>query len=178
MSSSENNWALDFCLYCDKQTNTEEPYCSQSCRMADLEKPGYTSTSFSAPPKVQRSTTGLSRSSTHFNLAPPVNFESYRHRRSSKPESSPPVSPKTGKSSNHLQQCQPRPTLQYRSTYDAHFNSSSSTRLNSSSSRSSLSSNTSTQSNPGLTQSDLTQLQDYANAFDHVRDFKRRITLG
>jgi hypothetical protein len=51
--------------------------------------------------------------------------------------------------------------------------------LNASSSRSSLSSVSSAQSNnSGISDQALSQLQGYANSFDHVRDWKRRVTLG
>ncbi|KAJ5533651.1 hypothetical protein N7494_010203 [Penicillium frequentans] len=31
-------WSLDFCLACDRQT-LGGPYCSQSCRLAELDRP-------------------------------------------------------------------------------------------------------------------------------------------
>ncbi|KAJ6036067.1 hypothetical protein N7540_000346 [Penicillium herquei] len=31
-------WSLDFCLACDRQT-MGGPYCSQSCRLAELDRP-------------------------------------------------------------------------------------------------------------------------------------------
>jgi len=184
------NWALDFCLYCDRQTHTEEPYCSQACRLADLEKPGFSSSSsssFSAPASHSHSTSSSSHHrttwssvanrSTNFNLPPPFNFEPYRNRNGPKIES-PPLSPRSqGASSSGTQNANTtnsRSTLQYRSTDYQYYQRS----LNSSSSRSSLSSVSSANSIQGLTELALSQLQGYSNAFDHVRDSKRRTTLG
>lgn len=36
MSTTE--WSLDFCLVCDRQT-LGAPYCSQTCRLAELDRP-------------------------------------------------------------------------------------------------------------------------------------------
>jgi hypothetical protein len=172
--SPSSNWTLDFCLFCDKQTHSEEPYCSQACRLADLEKPGF-------PPPAASASSASSRSSaaSHFHLPPPFNFEPYRHQ-SSRPDASPPLSPTAQKSS--------RPKLPSRSSEPQHSQhryaqQQQQRSLNSSSSRSSLSSVSSANSaqGAGLSEVALAQLQGYANAFDHVRDarrYSRRITLG
>ncbi|KAL4946185.1 hypothetical protein BDV06DRAFT_151734 [Aspergillus oleicola] len=39
-----SEWSLDFCLVCDRQTHGG-PYCSQSCRLAELDVPHDTTSS-------------------------------------------------------------------------------------------------------------------------------------
>ncbi|EED20318.1 conserved hypothetical protein [Talaromyces stipitatus ATCC 10500] len=43
------DWSLDFCLVCDQQTSGAGPYCSQSCRLADLDQNGSESSVSSYP---------------------------------------------------------------------------------------------------------------------------------
>ncbi|KAJ5248667.1 hypothetical protein N7468_000118 [Penicillium chermesinum] len=51
-------WSLDFCLVCDRQT-LGGPYCSQSCRLTELDRPAPVEDHISQP-----STAAHSRSST------------------------------------------------------------------------------------------------------------------
>ena len=44
----DSPWAEDFCLTCDKQTH-EGPYCSQTCRSADLDRASALSTAAPSP---------------------------------------------------------------------------------------------------------------------------------
>lgn len=53
-------WSLDFCLVCDRQT-TGGPYCSQSCRLAELDR---TSAEDDSSQKPRQAVNIHSRSST------------------------------------------------------------------------------------------------------------------
>ena len=151
----ELTWSLDYCLACDKQTQGET-YCSQSCRLADLE----TSSLWSGPmsPTTCTSSTSTNRGSG-FYLAPAINFDAYK---SSTP------SPKSSNSFLPL---------------TSYFSSEASTqvavpkRLSPSSSQSSLSStrSTSSQSSP-LSEQARSELLGYTNSFDNIRNWKRRMT--
>ncbi|KAK3345126.1 hypothetical protein B0H65DRAFT_508891 [Neurospora tetraspora] len=46
---SEWDWALQFCLTCDKQTDDGAAYCSESCRLADYETNSASSSGPSSP---------------------------------------------------------------------------------------------------------------------------------
>jgi hypothetical protein len=183
--TSETEWFHDYCLYCDKQT-LGGLYCSQACRLADLEKPESTPASPSSTTRDSDSTWRLTsssrevasfstRNSTRFELPPSFNFEKYRA--SSRLES-PPLSPRSAGS----QQSQPSQKVTHPTTTQTSTSSYSQSRnrsLNTSSSRSSLSSVTSAgSSTQGLSEHAISQLQDYSNSFDHTRDWKRRVTLG
>jgi hypothetical protein len=181
--TSETDWSLDYCLYCDKQT-LGGLYCSQTCRLADLENSESTPTS----PGLAVESDSLwginaasfdfqsSKSSRQFDLPPPFNFDKYRSSNSSKLES-PPLSPRSpGAGSQQTEPLKPtRPTPTYRS--NSAYPQTSKRSLNPSSSRSSLSSFTSTGSTQGLSEQAISQLQNYSNSFDHTRDWKRRVTL-
>lgn len=136
-------WSLDYCLTCDRQTSGEA-YCSQNCRLADLD----TSTFGSEPSSP--TTTQTSRSG--FVLPPAFDFSAYRRGTpplvSSRPSSSgststPPLAP---------QGHSPRRTV----TMTA---------------RSSLSSSPSGET---ISSQAKTELRGYTNSFDQVRDFRRR----
>jgi hypothetical protein len=187
--TSETEWFHDYCLYCDKQT-LGGLYCSQACRLADLEKPDSTPTSPSLTTGDSDSTWRFAssssaansfsaRSSTRFELPPSFNFEKYRA--ASRLES-PPLSPRTaGVSSEQSQPSRkaPHPAAPQTTTSSSSYSQSRNRSLNTSSSRSSLSSVTSTgSSTQGLSEHAISQLQNYSNSFDHTRDWKRRITLG
>jgi hypothetical protein len=213
------DWSHDFCLWCDTQTLAGSLYCSQACRLADLEKPGSSPTSpaFSffhqhdaahqAQPR-ERSGNHPQRSSGQFHLPPPFDFAAYRATgSSSRTVESPPTSPRTmgpPSSSSHAPAttaspsstaAAPTATLHLppprflpqtllsmggRRTSEHLITRNTANRtLNASSSRSSLSSVSSAASNnSGISDQALSQLQGYANSFDHVRDWKRRVTLG
>ncbi|OQE15892.1 hypothetical protein PENSTE_c026G09867 [Penicillium steckii] len=49
-------WSLDFCLACDRQTSGG-PYCSQSCRLAELDRPISEESSSLSYPSHSRSST-------------------------------------------------------------------------------------------------------------------------
>ncbi|KAJ4419529.1 hypothetical protein N0V85_000970 [Neurospora sp. IMI 360204] len=46
---SFEDWALQFCLTCDKQTDDSAVYCSESCRLADYETNSASSSGPSSP---------------------------------------------------------------------------------------------------------------------------------
>ncbi|KAF2673263.1 hypothetical protein BT63DRAFT_437011 [Microthyrium microscopicum] len=181
--STEMEWSPNYCLNCDKQT-PEPHYCSQACRLADLEKsafsapvsPGY---GYSASSNSSTLSFSVSKSSKQFHLPPAFNFAAYRHGSSSRIES-PPLSPRAGATLHHhshsatQHNSSHRPAPLYRATTDYSQRRS----LNPSTSRSSLSSISSSSTSGGLSDHALSQLQNYSNSFDHSRDWKRRTTLG
>jgi len=183
--SAEMEWSPNYCLNCDKQT-PERHYCSQACRLADLEKSAFSSAPVSPGYAYSSSSTAstlsfsVSKSNKQFQLPPAFNFAAYRHGSSSRIES-PPLSPRNGATLHHhshsATQNNPshRPAPLYRATTDYNHVRRS---LNPSTSRSSLSSISSTSTAGGLSDHALSQLQNYSNSFDHSRDWKRRITLG
>lgn len=163
-------WYHDFCLFCDKQTS-QGAYCSQACRLADLERSGYSEPvsplTFSSSQRSSWTPTYYTSTSNQFQLPPAVNFAAYRSG--------------TAATSTATS----RTVYTHQSTYSTSSNKSSSMatgtppkRLSSSSSRSSLSSITSSSTANGLTDADYTQLRDYSNSFDQVRTWKRRATSG
>ena len=137
---------LDYCcLNCDKQTSGEA-YCSQRCRLADLE----TSTSGSEPSSPANSST-LSNaphtsSNNGFYLPPAFDFSAYRR--------SPPPSASSSRPS---------------SWFSFQDEPASPRVLSPSSSHNSLK----TDALPTRAQ---TELRSYTNSFDPVRDWKRRMT--
>jgi len=174
------DWDHDVCLSCDNQTHDGEKFCSQACRLADLERAGC-----SEPPTPaclpnntpswdswQIPTTSTSRH--HFQLAPPVNFSAYRANPNLE---SPPASPRTRMSTR------PQSTSYFiqqttSSTTSSQPSGRGLTLSPSRTSLSSVSSSGSAASPPGLSEQTLNQLRDYSGAFDTVRDWKRRVTFG
>lgn len=144
------DWSLDFCLVCDQQTSGAGPYCSQSCRLADLDQNASESSVSSYP-------VYLSSKST---LYPKTSSVSSKQSRSNA------VGPQPigSRSSSHF------------SSSSTSSNEQSSS-LTSTSSQTSLSSLASTLS-PSATLSNQVrhELQDYSKSFDQVRDWKRRLT--
>jgi len=187
--TSETDWSHDYCLYCDKQT-LGGLYCSQACRLADLENAESVPVSPSAFYADSEASWGVtsssykikgfsSKQSSKFQLPPPFDFDKYRASSSSTRHESPPISPRaTGPSVERVQQnvAQDRPTAMLRSA--SNYPHTKSRGLNSSSSRSSLSSVSSTGSTQGLSEQAISQLQNYSNSFDLTRDWKRRVTYG
>ncbi|KAI9711430.1 MAG: hypothetical protein M1812_007175 [Candelaria pacifica] len=160
------DWAQDFCLSCDKQTSGEA-YCSQACRLVDIEQSvstSPTSPSTTAPP-VSWSTPGFGTGSG-FYLPPPLDFNAYK--------------PSTREQSPMLRSSPRSSLLHTLSTQNTSMPSSSSTAnraLTPSSSQSSLSSMGSTSTQEGyLSDKARNELRGYASSFDQVRDWKRRMT--
>jgi hypothetical protein len=154
------SWNNDYCLLCDRQMSEPSAYCSQACRLADLEKAGRTQTS---PQQLSTSASSTTSSSNGFYLPPPVNFSAYKAPSRSKGFDVAPASP-----------------YHYYSTANgSYFAPPSTTRpapqrsLTPSSSRSSLAS-TSSQTQSGVSQQAANQLNNYMRSFDQTRDLKRR----
>lgn len=186
--TSETDWSHDYCLYCDKQT-LGGLYCSQACRLADLENTESAPTSPSAIYADSEASWGFtlsaydikgfsSKQSTNFQLPPPFNFDQYRSSSSFTRLESPPLSPRARDSSK--ERSQPKTTQDHSAVTQRSTTSPQSKirGLNPSASRSSLSSVSSIGSTQGLSEQAISQLQDYSNSFDHTRDWKRRVTYG
>ena len=187
-------WSLDFCLTCDRQT-TGGAYCSQACRLADLEKASPRSEPvISRQPGRLLETWSPSLSSSISAPPPPLDrFSPLKSRSSSSPSSSslppsvfdlpPPINftayrraRPTEEAINH-----PRPA-DVRSTSSTTIMTTPSTRpaLTSSSSQTSLvslqSSMTSIDDDRRLSDAVRTELRAYASCFDRIRDWKHRWT--
>lgn len=142
------DWSLDFCLVCDQQTSGAGPYCSQSCRLADLDQnasdsslssyPVYLSAKSAIQPKTSSVSSTQSRSSTASRR--------FIGNRSS-------------------------------SSFPSANSSERPLSLASTSSQTSLSSLTGALSpSVALSTQVRHELQDYSKSFDQVRDWKRRLT--
>ena len=149
----------DFCLSCDRQIAENGVYCSQSCRLADLEKAGRSDAQ--TPSQLSSSASSSSSSNNGFYLPPAVNFSAYK-------------APTTrgfdvGPSSTYHY---------YSTTNGAYFAPPTVARpspqrsLTPSSSRSSLAS-TGSQPQSGISHQAATQLNSYMRSFDQTRDAKR-----
>jgi hypothetical protein len=158
------DWSPDFCLSCDRQSVSGGAYCSQSCRLADLERASGGSSTGSSP---QSSPTSWAPPAPHgngFYLPPPLNFSAGTGRQPASSASSP-TSPTTTRGSllvaSPSSQGSRGPTLYL------------------SPSRTSLSSmqSTSQQESGYLSDKARNELRDYASSFDLVRDWKRRMTV-
>jgi len=159
----ELNWAPDYCLACDKQTECET-YCSQSCRLADLEKSSNWSGSTS--PTTPTWTSSDSNRGSGFYLSPAFNFAAYKTSQTTSDW------PASGQSTS--------PQTSYFSTTSTTQNTPSRT-LSPSSSRSSLNSTTTTSSTSSSHQNPLSEqaraeLRGYTNSFDNTRNWRRRMT--
>ncbi|KAL6707202.1 hypothetical protein ACN47E_004749 [Coniothyrium glycines] len=164
--ASTMDWSHEFCLSCDRQLDLQDHkgvhgvYCSQSCRLADLEKSGSTGAYTSS--HLSSSASSTSSSNNGFYLPPAVNFSQYKGAASTV-------------------QAPTSPYHYYPTQNGAYFAPPTATRqapqrsLTPSSSRSSLASNAS-HSQPGISQQAATQLNSYMRSFDQTRDQKRRYT--
>jgi endogenous inhibitor of DNA gyrase (YacG/DUF329 family) len=156
-------WAHDFCLSCDRQISQSDhgAYCSQSCRLADLER----ASASSGSPSSYSSSTSQSGHSSRFYLPPALNFSSISTRQPSSTASSPTA----------------RSPISLHPTYSTapHSYGERGSQLYSSPSRSSLSSlNSYGQQEPAVLSDKVkNELREYAGSFDHIRDWKRRMTV-
>ncbi|KAF1970463.1 hypothetical protein BU23DRAFT_207170 [Bimuria novae-zelandiae CBS 107.79] len=158
MASSHIDWSPDYCLSCDRQTEGGA-YCSQACRLADLEKA-------KSPSQLSSSASSTGSSNNGFYLPPAVNFSAYKTPTPSRgfdtsyhyyPTNNGTYFAPTASASRWSQSQQ----QQQRS-------------LTPSSSRSSLASSTS--QTTGISAQAASQLTYYAQNFDQVREIKRRMT--
>lgn len=154
----------DFCLACDQQTNGT-PFCSQACRLAELDH--NLSSSEPVSPIYERE--GISQRSSGltgkgFHLPPAIDFLSYRRDRST---NQPQLNQTAGsKTEPHRAKVASTPTIPSRSS-----------KLSPSSSQTSLSSLHTNQSSPGgISEQAWNELRDYASNFDQVRTLKRRMS--
>jgi len=153
---------LDYCLACDKQT-AGETYCSQNCRLADIETSstwsGTTSPSRAGPSPT--CTSSDSNQGSGFYLSPAINFAAYKS----------PI-PSTSQTTS-------QPASPPSSYFPTHTSSqvAATKTLSPSSSRSSLSSTSSVSSHTGsLSEQARTELRGYTDAFDSTRNWRRRMT--
>ena len=167
--SSEEGWSLDFCLACDNQTS-EGAYCSQSCRLADLDKGQFSFTEASHSPTPSQSSLSSSVRSFGFFLPPAFDFTSSR-------TASRTVSPSPAQEPARLQ------NQHWSFSADTSHPPRNFTPLGTTSSRSSVSLDFNTPNTALLSSSHyLTQLSDdarqqleiYDNAFDVTRHRKHR----
>lgn len=137
-------WSHDFCLTCDKQIE-HGAYCSQACRLADLDKASDYTTAASS----YASSTGSSSSGFYFDT----------YKTSTSAPSSPNLySPKQPSYFSH----------------SASPSTSSKRSLTPSSSQTSLTSMAAASATQGLSAQAASELRSYAHAFDQVRDMRRR----
>ncbi|KAF2809629.1 uncharacterized protein BDZ99DRAFT_33104 [Mytilinidion resinicola] len=164
--TTELDWSHDFCLSCDRQI-AEGAYCSQACRLADLEKAGTSEPQ--TPMNFSSSAASYASSSAGFYLPPAVNFAAYKS--TSTRLDSAPTSPSYYSTSTTL-------SSYFHTPASTGYASASPPKrsLSPSSSRSSLSSITSTQPTQGLSAQAAHELKGYVSAFDQTRDRKRRQT--
>lgn len=165
----EMDWSPDYCLSCDRQISQSGhgAYCSQSCRLADLERASCNSGS-SSPQTAPVSSWQNSNTGAAFYLPPPYIFPAMSRRQSGSPAASP--TPRSPLSST------PPPTHYSTSPYANNRTS----QLYTSPSRTSLSSLHSYNGHqePAILSDKVkSELRDYASSFDHVRDWKRRMTV-
>lgn len=165
------DWSPDYCLSCDRQIlqSGHGAYCSQSCRLADLERASCNSGS-SSPQTAPVSSWQNSSIGTGvgFYLPPPYVFPAMSRRQSGSPASSP--------ESRGPLSSTPPPTHYSTPPYT----NSRTSQLYTSPSRTSLSSlhSYSGQQEPAVLSDKVkSELRDYASSFDHVRDWKRRMTV-
>lgn len=145
-------WSLDFCLVCDQQTSGGGAYCSQGCRLADLDQQPSESSLSSYPMFLSSKSTIQSKTSSMSSQ--------YSSR-------IPTMTPIKGGAA----------TQGSSSSSSAASPQEQSSGLLSNSSQTSLSSLTSSLSpSVALSHQARHDLQDYTKCFDQVRDWKRRLT--
>ena len=152
----------DFCLACDRES-TSGLYCSQACRLADLEKASSPSSPTSPAFPHNQSSWASSRSGTGsgYILAPAYKF----------PDRAPSYSQPTAGEEKRPQSSYFMRSSPKESPRSSHERQRS---LTPSSSRSSLSSNMSSSNSTTISEQAKQELQEYFNAFDQTRSAKRR----
>lgn len=165
----DSNWSPDYCLACDKQTSAGA-YCSQACRLADLETSSCASEP-SSPMSIEDSSfwaRSTSPSRSGFYLQPAFDFGAYKSTRSPTSSSSfrrPVVTHSTASFSTSFQTQTPPNPLPHAQR-----------ALTPSSSQSSLKSVQSSLSHTvSLSAQARTELRGYTDSFDCIRNWKRRM---
>jgi hypothetical protein len=153
--ASNMEWSPDFCLSCDRQIAEGGAYCSQACRLADLEKA-------KSPSQLSSSASSTGSSTNGFYLPPAVNFSAYK-------------TPAPSRGFDHSLHYYPTNNgACFAPAASASASQSQQRSLTPSSSRSSLASAHSQAT--GISAQAATQLTYYARNFDQVREIKRRMT--
>lgn len=134
----------DFCLFCDRDS-PDGPYCSQRCKLADLERANNSNPTSPTSPTSHRSS---------YKLEPAYNFQQ--------------------STSNYEATSSSRPRSSYFSWSQQDRAALDERQLTPSSSRTSLSSTTSTGSQAGMSSHAKQQLQEYFSSFDQAKAAKRR----
>jgi endogenous inhibitor of DNA gyrase (YacG/DUF329 family) len=153
----------DFCLVCDKQTNGT-PFCSQACRLAELDQ-SLSSSEPASPIYTRQGSTQRSpgQMTSGFHLPPAIDFSSYRRDRTvqtQKTRANASNTPSRGSNGASTPLTLPR-----------------SSHLTPSSSQTSLSSLRTNNSSPGgISEQAWNELRSYASNFDQVRALKRRMS--
>lgn len=165
----DSNWSPDYCLSCDRQTSGGV-YCSQVCRLADLETASCDSepASPTSPGRSSFWASSTSPSTAGFYLQPAFDFSTFRSTKS--------------RSSSDFHQAKSAYHTSYFST-DFHtqtppipLHPPSKRILTPSSSQSSLTSMQSKASQKsGLSAQAKTELRSYTNSFDLIRNWRRRM---
>ncbi|PVI07820.1 hypothetical protein DM02DRAFT_637666 [Periconia macrospinosa] len=177
--SSHMEWSPDFCLSCDRQMPEGGAYCSQACRLNDLEKG---STEPRTPSQLSSSASSTA-SSNGFYLPPAVNFSAYKQSTSSRGFDMSYSSHQNYYPTNNGQYFVPpthsrQPQQQHYQQYQYQYQQQPQQQprsLTPSSSRSSLAS-TQSQSTTGISAHAACQLNNYVRQFDQTREVKRRLT--
>lgn len=161
---------MEVCLVCENQI-FEGHYCSQTCRLADLDRAGSSPASPLTP--VTFASPIASWASSHlgggtgFYLPPALNFDTYKISTGNKTPLA--TSPRGAAQAPQPYQHSPQGTPLQASTPHR--------ILSPSSSRSSLTSSAltgiSSQTSDGLSEQAKNELRDYVNAFDHTREWRR-----
>lgn len=165
--ASQMEWSHEYCLSCDTQLTEGGTYCSQACRLADLEK----ANAPTSPSNLSSSAGSATSSSSHgFYLPPALNFTALKTPSSSRgfdvgPATTNYYSTNTNTNSYFAQHASSNST----SSTSGHSHNRS---LTPSSSRSSLAS-AGSQTAQGISQQATQQLNSYVRAFDHTRDVRR-----
>lgn len=151
----------DFCLFCDRDS-PDGAYCSQQCKLADLERGNHSSPSSPTSPTSSHPERSWD---SPYKLQPAYTFQQQQRT--------------PGYTSTTSQSSQPRsfyfmwnPSMEQSTADDR--------QLTPSSSRTSLSSTSSSSSataSGGISSQAKQQLQDYFSSFDQARAAKRRSSL-
>ena len=164
----DSKWSPDYCLACDRQT-AGGLYCSQACRLAELETSpcGSEPSSPTTPSLAPFWASTEPRRGSGFYLQPAFDFAAYR------PST---VSPAQAALRGNSMSQMARFTNSFQTLTPSVPLSPSNRVLTPSSSRSSLSSISSNSSAGGyLSAQARTELQSYSNSFDVIRNWKRRM---
>lgn len=162
-------WSQDFCLSCDNVNHTAGPYCSEACRLSDMDRSTEPDMHAALYSQSYSSTTSSAWGSSQSNRNSIISLQSgsYSIRSPITPAGSHPSSPSTAAFFASAQ-ASSKPSSSRR------HHSQSKRSLASSSSRSSLASINNAAH--GLSDQTIAQLRYYTSSFDQSRDYKRRLT--